>query len=136
MPLRTVTFSGGKSPGTWVRFQPRRCRAGSVEPDAVTPTSNWTSLVQQPRCTILGPTMAFGKCQGCEEYFESTSGEIPNFCPDCGAPVLERCPHCNFTLDELGFKPYLPYPEFCSNCGEWLFPKKAIGVPYLGFEPM
>jgi hypothetical protein len=94
------------------------------------------SRVQQLPCAILAPTMAFGKCQGCEEYFESTSGEIPNFCPDCGAPVLERCPHCNFTLDELGFKPYLPYPEFCSNCGEWLFPKKAIGVPYLGFEPM
>jgi hypothetical protein len=45
---------------------------------------------------------------------------IPNFCPKCGAPVIESCTNCSKPVEELIENPFGQPPDFCMHCGEQL----------------
>jgi len=58
----------------------------------------------------------------CSEYAHGIyPGEaVPAFCPECGSPVIRRCPNCKTPMSELINNPYKPGPNACKVCGESL----------------
>jgi predicted nucleic acid-binding Zn-ribbon protein len=53
------------------------------------------SWLQEERRRTLGDWVAL--CLGCghvQRYFEDSEGEFPSGCPQCGEPLLSRCPAC------------------------------------------
>ena len=54
------------------------------------------SWLQEERRRTLGDWVAL--CLGCghvQRYFEDTEGGLPPNCPQCGRPLLHRCPGCS-----------------------------------------
>jgi predicted RNA-binding Zn-ribbon protein involved in translation (DUF1610 family) len=48
-------------------------------------------------------------CPECD-YFCRVE-EKGDYCPNCGAKLIDRCKNCGEKIDN-------PYAEYCKNCGE------------------
>lgn len=43
---------------------------------------------------------------------------LPDFCPQCGLPVMTVCEHCNSPIPRPDYLRKQPTPSFCTKCGE------------------
>jgi ribosomal protein S27E len=79
------------------------------------------SWLQEERRRTLGDWVAF--CLGCghvQRYFEDSEGDVPAECPQCGRPLLHRCPTCSARIASA-------FAVECEVCGDPLRPDEGFG---------
>ena len=79
------------------------------------------SWLQEERRRTLGDWVAL--CLGCghvQRYFEETESELPRGCPQCGRPLLHRCPTCSARIASA-------FAVECEACGDPLRADEAFG---------
>jgi ribosomal protein S27E len=79
------------------------------------------SWLQEERRRTLGDWVAL--CLDCghvQRYFDDSEGEVPATCPQCGRPLLHRCPDCSARIASA-------FAVECEECGAALRPDEAFG---------
>jgi hypothetical protein len=80
------------------------------------------SWIQEERRKTLGDWVAF--CLGCghvQRYFLEHEGELPEACPQCGAPLRHRCPACSAPIPSA-------FAVRCEECDAELRPPELFGT--------
>lgn len=79
------------------------------------------SWLQEERRRTLGDWVAL--CLGCghvQRYFEETENVLPAGCPQCGRPLLQRCPECSARIASA-------FAIECEECGARLRADEGFG---------
>lgn len=66
-----------------------------------------------------GQAVSYRICPVCSRATPSSAGET--YCPNDGAKLLQACPGCGAAIGS-------PFGEFCSACGNRLFPDEERGT--------
>jgi ribosomal protein S27E len=81
------------------------------------------SWIQEERRRTLGDWVAF--CLDCghvQRYFEESEPELAAVCPQCGRPLLHRCPECSARIASA-------FAVECEECNAPLRAPEAFGGP-------
>jgi ribosomal protein S27E len=81
------------------------------------------SWLQEERRRTLGDWVAL--CSGCghvQRYFEDSQAELAADCPQCGRPLLVRCPECSARIASA-------FAVECEDCGAGLRADERFGSP-------
>jgi ribosomal protein S27E len=85
------------------------------------PMARKRSWLQEERRRTLGDWVAL--CLGCghvQRYFEDTESALAATCPQCGQPLLHRCPECSSRIASA-------FAVECEECGAALRPDQGFG---------
>jgi ribosomal protein S27E len=79
------------------------------------------SWIQEERRRTLGDWVALcRRCGHVQRYFEDSEGELSPGCPQCGEPLLARCPDCGARIASA-------FAVECEDCGASLRSEDAFG---------
>jgi predicted RNA-binding Zn-ribbon protein involved in translation (DUF1610 family) len=82
--------------------------------------SEW---LREERRKVLGDWVAFClACGAAQRWFVEFEAEVPESCPQCGGPMLRRCPCCSAPFSSM-------FAVDCESCGEPLRPGELFGTP-------
>jgi predicted RNA-binding Zn-ribbon protein involved in translation (DUF1610 family) len=79
------------------------------------------SWLQEERRRTLGDWVAL--CLACghvQRYFEDFESHVPGECPQCGRPLLHRCPDCSARIASA-------FAVECEDCGARLRADEGFG---------
>jgi predicted nucleic acid-binding Zn ribbon protein len=81
--------------------------------------SDW---LREERRKVLGDWVAFClQCGAARRWFEDFEDEVPDECPQCGGPMLRRCPSCNEPVSST-------FAVECESCGAALREPHLFGT--------
>jgi ribosomal protein S27E len=79
------------------------------------------SWLQEERRRTLGDWVALClECGHVARYFEESEDQLPATCPQCGRPLLHRCPECSARIASA-------FAVECENCGAALRSDQGFG---------
>jgi predicted nucleic acid-binding Zn ribbon protein len=82
--------------------------------------SEW---LRQERRKVLGDWVAFClRCGAARRWFDEFEAEVPEECPQCGGPMLRRCPSCDAPFSST-------FAVDCEECGAPLRDRELFGTP-------
>ena len=77
--------------------------------------------LQEERRRTLGDWVALClRCGHVQRYFDDSESELPATCPQCGRPLLHRCPECSARIPSA-------FAIECEDCGAKLRADEGFG---------
>jgi predicted RNA-binding Zn-ribbon protein involved in translation (DUF1610 family) len=81
--------------------------------------SDW---LREERRNVLGHWSAFClSCGAARRWFEEFEADVSATCPECGGPMLHRCPACSAPFSST-------FAVDCESCGEPLRANELFGT--------
>jgi predicted RNA-binding Zn-ribbon protein involved in translation (DUF1610 family) len=81
--------------------------------------SDW---LREERRKVLGDWAAFClTCGAVQRWFEESEAEVADECPQCGGPMLRRCPACDEPFSSA-------FAVDCEACGHQLRSPNLFGT--------
>jgi ribosomal protein S27E len=81
--------------------------------------SDW---LREERRKVLGDWVAFClDCGAAQRWFDRSEAEVAEECPQCGGPMLRRCPSCSAPFSSM-------FAVDCEDCGAPLRKRTLFGT--------
>jgi len=81
--------------------------------------SDW---LREERRKVLGDWVAFClECGAAQRWFDHSEAEVAEECPQCGGPMLRRCPSCSAPFSSM-------FAVDCEGCGAPLRKPELFGT--------